>query len=105
MPCIYRRAALHSVGLDQEPYGDDLCIGEVDINDHGESGPNDLRACFSFLRRNPPPSEIERMLLSNGSLDIEKLPQYANLVHRAMEEIRSLVRDKASPYIRRQAGV
>ncbi|WP_425387695.1 7-cyano-7-deazaguanine synthase [Edaphobacter aggregans] len=28
MPCIYRRAALHSAGLDSESYGLDICRGE-----------------------------------------------------------------------------
>lgn len=105
MPCVYRRAALHTIGLDTELYGDDFCTGEVDLGDAGATGPNDLRACFSFLKRNPTQSEIERMLIVNGSLDVARLPAYADMVGRTMEEIRSLVRAKGVLDIRRQAGV
>jgi hypothetical protein len=104
MPCIYRRAALHTVGLDNELYGDDICLGEVDINDHGEKA-NDLRACLAFLRRNAPISEISSLLLANGSLEVARLPDYANTVQKAMNEIRNLFRDKATPELKRLAGI
>ena len=104
MPCIYRRAALHTVGLDSELYGDDICRGEVNLNDKGEK-PNDFRACLTFLRRNPTIAEISAMLIANGSLDVRRLPDYAAVVQRAMNEIRTLLRDKAIPDIKRLAGV
>ncbi len=104
MPCIYRRAALHKAGRDDELYGDDFCVGEVRLDDNGEK-PNDVRACLSFLRRNPSLNEISKLLLSNGSLEISQLPSYAGLVQRTMDEIRSLLRDKASLEIRNMAGV
>jgi hypothetical protein len=105
MPCIYRRAALHTIGLDTEPYGRDICKGEVDIFEHGELGPNDLRACFSFLNRRASTKEIERMLIASGSLDVSRLTDYAKLVERAMDEIRTLLNDKATPEIKRIAGL
>jgi 7-cyano-7-deazaguanine synthase in queuosine biosynthesis len=105
MPCIYRRAALHSAGLDSESYGLDLCKGEVDFNDASERGPADLRACMSFLRNNYTPDEIKRFLLSNGTLEIGKMNEYAGLVVRAFDEIRQLLRDKARKDIQRMAGI
>jgi hypothetical protein len=105
MPCIYRRASLHTVGLDTEDYGSDICRGEVDITEHDKDGPNDLRACFSFLTRNPTVREIERMLLGGGSLDVRGLDDYALLVTRAMDEIRQLLRDKGTSEVKRFAGV
>jgi hypothetical protein len=104
MPCIYRRAALHAVDRDREQYGDDFCIGEVDILDNGEKA-NDLRACLAFLRRNVSTSEISALLMANGSLDPSRLPSFAAMVQRTMDEIRTLLRDKAIPDIQRQAGV
>jgi len=104
MPCVYRRAALHTVGLDNELYGDDICRGEVNLNDKGEK-PNDFRACLTFLRRNPTIAEISAMLIASGSLDVRRLPDYAAVVQRAMNEIRTLLRDKAIPEIKRLAGV
>lgn len=104
MPCIYRRAALHKVGLDNERYGDDICIGEVNYSNNEEK-PKDLRACLTFLRQNPTIDDISKMLIASGSLDIRKLPVYAAMVQRTMNEIRTLLRDKAIPKIKRLAGV
>jgi hypothetical protein len=105
MPCIYRRAALHSVGLDSERYGLDFCKGEVDFNATNEQGPSDLRACMSFLRRNHSSEQIKGFLLANGVLEIGKMDEYAALISRAFEEIRQLLRDKARKDMRRMAGI
>ena len=104
MPCIYRRAAMHSVGWDDEVYGDDICAGEVNLDDAGET-PNDLRACFSFLNRKATNVEIATMLMANGRLDPPRLRAYSAMVSRTMDEIRALLRAKASPEIRRLAGI
>lgn len=105
MPCVYRRAALHTIGLDTEAYGNDICTGDVDIDARDEDGPNDLRACFSFLKRNPSADKIAFSLLENGKLDIGRLPEYTDLVRRATEEIRRLLRDKGTREIQRRAGL
>lgn len=105
MPCIYRRAALHSAGLDTEAYGRDVCTGEVDFNDTTKVGPADLRACISFLQRNPAHREVATLLLTNGSLNVAQLDDYANLVVRAFEEIRQLFRDKGTKDLKRRAGI
>lgn len=104
MPCIYRRAALHKVGWDSERYGTDICRGEVDVDGPGQAA-NDLRACLSFLRSDPTNSEIQTLLLCNGSLPISSLPAYADTVQRAMNEIRTLLSDKGTAKIRRLAGL
>ncbi|WP_243374000.1 Qat anti-phage system QueC-like protein QatC [Geotalea sp. SG265] len=104
MPCIYRRAALHTIGLDNELYGDNFCTGDVNINANGIK-PNDLRACLAFLKNNASLSEISSLLMTNGSLDATKLPAYSMMVQRAMSEIRNLLRDKATTEIKRLAGL
>ena len=105
MPCIYRRAALHTAGLDSEKYGLDFCKGEVDFNATGERGPADLRACMSFLRNNYTTNHIQTLLLSNGILEIGKMDEYSGLVARAFDEIRQLIRDKARKDLQRMAGI
>lgn len=102
MPCIYRRAALHVVDLDEENYGVDVCDS---VPDPRHTGANDVRACFSFLRREPSDAEVGRSLLVGGSLDLDALPGYAATVQRSMEEIRELLRDKGTKAVRRLAGV
>lgn len=102
MPCIYRRAALHTINLDDELYGDDICGGEIDIYENAEKA-NDLRACLAFLKRNVSISEMSMLLMANGSLDAVRLPSYAAMVQRTMDEIRVLLREKATPDILRMA--
>jgi hypothetical protein len=104
MPCIYRRAALHSAGHDDEVYGNDVCVGEVDVSGDDDAG-RDFRACLSLLRRNPAPQDIANTLMASGSLDISSLMDYSSLVQRAMDEIRTLLRAKGTVPIQRAAGI
>jgi hypothetical protein len=105
MPCIYRRAALHLVGMDSEVYGNDICAGEVDVCDPDSDAADDLRACVSFLRRNHSVEAIAKMLLASGPLPPTEAMQHASTVARAMDEIRQLLRDKGTGVIRNLAGV
>lgn len=105
MPCIYRRAALHLIGMDSEVYGNDICAGEVDVCDPDSDAADDLRACLSFLRRNHSIEAIAKMLLANGPLPPTEAMQHASTVARAMDEIRQLLRDKGTATIRNLAGV
>jgi large-conductance mechanosensitive channel len=104
MPCIYRRAALHKIGLDSEVFGRDICLGEVEL-DSTEGLADDFRAYVSFMSNNPTSREISDLLLANGNLDISKLSGYGDVVFRALEEIRSLLRDKATPRVKQQIGM
>lgn len=103
VPCIFRRAALHKINLDIEPYGMDICTGEVDLDSPDEMG-NDFRALLSILGKNPSRETIASLLLANGSLDISLLPQYADLIFRALNEVRDLIASKGSATIKRKAG-
>lgn len=105
MPCIYRRAALHRIGLDQEVYGVDVSQGGVDVGDSGSEAADDFRACLSFLNRNPTQNEIARMLVANGPLPPDEAIVHATTVGRAMDEIRNLLDAKGTPVIRRLAGL
>lgn len=105
MPCIYRRAALYRAGLDTETYGRDVCTGEVDFNDTSTTGPGDLRACISFIQRNPKHDEVATLLLANGSLRLDQMGEYSDLVIRAFHEIRQLFRDKGDATLKRMAGI
>ncbi len=105
MPCIYRRAALHLIGMDSEVYGNDICVGEVDVCDPDSDAADDLRACLSFLRRNHSVQAVAKMLLASGPLPPTEAMQHASTVARAMDEIRQLLRDKGNATIRKLAGV
>jgi hypothetical protein len=104
MPCIYRRAALHKIGLDTDDYGRDVCRGEVDF-DSNKKYVDDFRAYASFISKNPSKNDISSLLLSNGSLDVSLLSNYGDLAFRALEEIRVLLRDKATNRVLQQVGI
>jgi hypothetical protein len=104
MPCIYRRAAMHAAGWDDEVYGDDICAGEIDIDADGEK-PNDLRACFTFLNRNLSADDVSALLMASGSLDPGGVGSDAKMVLRTMDEIRALLRAKGTAEMKRRAGV
>lgn len=105
MPCIYRRAALHAVALDVEAYGVDVCSGAIDLDATDQDVPNDFRACLSFLRLNLDRDAMASHLMASGRLRLEDLPAYSGVVARAMDEIRSLLADKAVGSIKRRAGL
>jgi hypothetical protein len=104
MPRIYRRAALHTIGLDTEVYGRDICRGEVDVLSNSELT-DDFRACVSFLQGNFSNEQIAELLLENGKLNLNQLSSYADTVGRAMEEIRILLRDKATVEVKALIGI
>jgi hypothetical protein len=85
-------------------FGRDICSGEVEL-DSTEGLADDFRAYVSFMSNNPTSKEISNLLLANGNLDISKLSDYGDVVFRALEEIRTLLRDKATPRLKRQIGI
>lgn len=105
MPCVYRRAAFHGIGLDTEVYGVDVCTGQLDLDDRDGESADDFRACLSFLRQGHTRNVVARMLLANGQLPIADLPGYADTVCRAMDEVRRWLREKAQAPIRHRAGL
>ncbi|WP_013627323.1 Qat anti-phage system QueC-like protein QatC [Rubinisphaera brasiliensis] len=104
MPCIYRRAALHTVELDNEVFGNDICTDEVRVDEPSEAA-NDLRACLSFLRSNHSNESIAKLLIASGPLSIADALHHAQTVGRAMEEIRQLLRDKGNQRVKQLAGL
>ncbi len=105
IPCIYRRASLHKIGLDTgEDYGRDICKGEVNL-DFDKRLADDFRALVSFLHRDVSEQEIAYLLLSNGNIEVTRLLEYADVVARLMDEVRAWLRDKATDEIKRRAGL
>lgn len=104
IPCIYRRAALHQLGQDNELYGYDFCTGEVNIHSSHQSV-TDFLTYLAFLHRHPSQVEIGKLLIRNGKIDLTRLPAYASIVEKASNEVRDLLRDKAPDEIKRQAGL
>jgi hypothetical protein len=105
MPCVYRRAALHRIGLDTERYGNDVCTKMAVADGGADQGDADFRACVSFVRQNLPASRLQSILMASGHLDVRKLAEYADIVVRTRDEIRAFLRDKAKQQVRAAAGL
>jgi hypothetical protein len=99
MPCIYRRAALHKKGLDTQVYGNDI-LNAVSINNYV-----DMPALFDFLKTTLPIEKIKRDLLVNGSLPLNELDDYANVVSRSRTELLKWISDKGNSYIKTELGL
>ena len=96
MPCIYRRASLHKVGLDRGAnYGRDICNGGVNL-DCDKRLADDLRAFLSFLRSDVSEKRIGCLLLANGNIEVPRLQEYADIVVRSMNEVRIWFQDKCT---------
>jgi hypothetical protein len=105
MPCIYRRAALHKIALDNQVYGVDVCKNGVDLDDRNSESADDFRACISFLLRNPSRIDIAKLSIANGPIPPFEAMKHAATFQRAMEEIKALFKEKATSRLQKVAGV
>jgi 7-cyano-7-deazaguanine synthase in queuosine biosynthesis len=101
VPCLFRRAALHAVGLDDEVYGYDV----VDASMSNDEIASDLNAMLAFVRRRPDANEIARILTANGPVPLEKQRDYVAVIERLIDEIISWLSGKAPRSIRELAGI
>ena len=90
--------------MDTESYGRDFCRGEVKIRSRLKHA-DDLRAYLTFLHEDYSSKELGKLLLLNGRLDLTQLDVYADVIQRASNEVRDLLRDKPKKEIKRQAGL
>lgn len=99
VPCIFRRAALHRAGLDDgQKYGMDFCAGELSANDPRDCA-SDLRAVLDFLLKRKSVEDLRREILRVAPVHMHL--ERADMALRGFDEIRSLIRDKGVPSLRR----
>ncbi len=99
MPCIYRRGALHKVGLDNQTYGIDILSASSIYNYV------DMPALFDYLKTVVSKEKIKRGLLVNGSLNQDVLEDYAEVVIRSRRELLKWFSDKGNSYIKGELGI
>lgn len=100
MPCIYRRAALNKIDQTEE-VGTDI----FNAQKRGIMSIPDMPALACYLRKDLNLQEIERGLLVNGPLPLDKLEEYAKVVMRTRDEIKQWIRDDASDEVKNLFGV
>lgn len=100
MPCIYRRAALHTENMDNQLYGIDVFTTQSQIFNK-----YDFPALFEFLNKNLSREQIKRNLLVNGALGVDALDAHAQVVERVQSEIKRWIADKGNESIKQLAGI
>lgn len=101
MPCIYRRVALHKIGLDNEIIGTDLFNPiKYDL----EKLP-DIPAFLDYMKSSLALVDIEKNLLVNGTLPLDKVSKYADVINRTRNEIKEWIQEKGSTEIKNILGV
>jgi 7-cyano-7-deazaguanine synthase in queuosine biosynthesis len=100
MPCIYRRVALYKIGITE-------LIGTDIFNPQKRQLENipDMPAFLDYMKRPLTIDEIKRNLLVYGTLPLNRLDEYANVVLRTRSEIIKWILDKGSDDIKRKIGI
>lgn len=92
IPCLNRRSALHLQGWDNQIYGYDLSINK--------NFKDDVFAMVDFLKKDFDREQIKRGLLVNGSLPLERLNDYSDVILRSRYEMLNWFRTKGSREIK-----
>ena len=101
IPCIYRRVALNRIGMDNEIVGTDL----FNPQKYPLEKLPDVPAFLDYMSQPLSVDEIERNLLVNGTLPLDKIDQYAGVINRTRNQIKEWVREKGSGEIRNVLGI
>lgn len=96
MPCLYRRAALHKLNLDDQLYGIDIFNTPQSIFEK-----HDFPALFDFLNSKLTEEQIKRNLLISGSLSFSEIDESAKLVIKVMQEVRTWINDKGDDSLKK----
>lgn len=101
MPCIYRRVALHRIGIDDEVIGTNL----FNPQKYPLEKLPDIPAFLDYMRNPLSIEDIEKNLLINGTLPLNKVEQYASVVFRTRSQIIDWIKDKGSVEIKKNLGI
>jgi 7-cyano-7-deazaguanine synthase in queuosine biosynthesis len=101
MPCLYRRVALHKIGIDDEIVGTNL----FDPQKYDLEELPDIPAFLDYMKTSLSVEDIGKNLLVNGTLPLAKVNQYADVVYRTRNQITDWIRKKGSAKIKNILGI
>lgn len=100
MPCLYRKAALLGHD-DQTQYGNNINR----LHPFNTIKGQDVGACLEYLKLETTKTYIIKELIVNGVTNLGKIDKYADVVLRAKEELRNLIKDSGDNNIKKKAGL
>ena len=106
MPCIYRRVAMHAIGLDNpDELGTDIFHATrfFDIANVTKKTSLDINLLLRFIRKMNQ-QDVFNELLAEG-IETENLDQYVNLVMRSYQQIKDWINDKGDDNIKHKVGL
>lgn len=92
-PCLIRRASLHVVGLDTEPYVFDVLTDRTFLGRRSSSRPASLRAVLTAIRRGSRPADA----LANGPVPAGEAAAFADVHARGLAELERWLRTATAP--------
>lgn len=95
LPCIYRRIALHTGGIDEdsEKYGVDVFDSpSIDLTDLKQASSSDYRALLRFIKAVPSKNDIILELLMNGIDGYKQVQEHASTLLRSWSQAKSWVK-------------
>ncbi len=103
VPCLFRRAALHQVGLDDgNDYGIDVWAGELQPN---EGIASDLRAVLSWMYDAYYDGRQAEYIIERMILPSHLYPTALHIIEVGMNEMAHIIQDKAGVDIKKWAGL
>ena len=105
VPCLFRRAALNTLGWDNEIYGTDIGDTTICRDELENDAFADTRALAAFIFRNDPEQRIQRDLLTNGPIPFSDLKAYSDLIIRMRTEVRTWMAARSMQFVQERAGL
>lgn len=94
LPCMYRRIALHTGGIDEdsEKYGVNVFTSHrIDIGNLNQASSSDYRALLRFIKAVPSKKDIILELLMNGIDDYHHVQNHARTLLRSWDQAKSWI--------------
>ena len=107
LPCLYRRVALDTIGMDNEALlGTDVLHGiKFNLDDKNQKRNRDFNALLYFLKNRMNERIIRQELFFNGIIEKHELEGYTSLALHSYSQVVNWLKKKATNEIQIKAGI
>lgn len=107
LPCLYRRVALDTIGLDNEALlGTDVLHGiKFNLVNKHQKRNRDFNALLYFLKNRMNERTIRQELFFNGIIEKQELDEYTSLALHSYRQVINWLKKKATNEIQIRAGI
>ena len=107
LPCLYRRVALDTIGLDNEALlGTDVLHDiKFNLDNKHQKRNRDFNALLYFLKNRMNERTIRQELFFNGIIEKQELDEYTSLALHSYRQVINWLKKKATNEIQIRAGI